>query len=98
MQTIVVKYHPQSGARYAKYSASSSSGIRVYVESEPELRPEENMDRAVRKLCDKLRWFGILLRGGALGSKASDGFVYVWKRHVTDPTFGLDIQDTEIGP
>lgn len=98
MQTIVVKYHPQSGAKYARYSATSSSGNRVYVESEPGLRPEENMDRAVRKLCEKLRWFGTLLRGGALGQTSSLGFVYVWKRHVTDPTQGLDIQDTEIGP
>lgn len=97
MQTITVKYHPQSGATYARYSATASGGLRVYSESLSELRPEENMDRAVRKLCEKARWFGVLLRGGMLGMKYSSGVVYVWKKSVTDPTQGLDIVDTEVG-
>lgn len=75
MQVIVVKYHPQTGGNYARYSAVSSSGLRAYVESEPGRTPEENRDAAVRKLCAKLKWTGGLLRAGQL---RRGEYVYVW--------------------
>lgn len=94
MQVIVVKYHPQTGVHHARYSATSSSGVRVYVESESAMSPEGNQDAAVRKLCDKLHWGGILIRGGQLGKSWNDGFVYVWESHGRDGL--LTIRDTRI--
>jgi len=88
MQVIVVKYHPQSGARYARYSATCSSGLRAYVESDPSKNGDENRDAAVRKLCDQLHWRGVLVRGGQLGKTAAGGFVYVWY----DPADVLEIE------
>lgn len=78
MQVIVVKYHPQSGVRGSRYSATCSSGLRVFVESDDAKSSEENRDAAVRKLCEKLRWSGDIVRGGQIGKKVSEGFVYVW--------------------
>lgn len=78
MQVIVVKYHPQSGVKGARYSATCSSGLRVFVESDHAKNGEENRDAAVRKLCERLRWSGDIMRGGQIGKKSSEGFVYVW--------------------
>lgn len=74
MQNIVVKFHPQVGVKSGRYSATTSSGIRVFWENDHSMSSEANQDAAFYKLCERVRWSGTWIRGGRM----RDGqFVYV---------------------
>lgn len=61
-QTITTKYHGPSNIRGARISATSTSGIRVYVERNHANRIEDDHKLAAMALIGRLDWHRL---GGA---------------------------------
>ncbi len=74
MQTIETKYHGATNTMGARISATSTSGVRVYVPYEYGLSHNGPHDVAVRKLCKKLDWTGTFI----IGSAITAGYIYVF--------------------
>jgi hypothetical protein len=58
MQTITTKYHGHTNKRGSRISATSASGLRVYVQIDNGLQDHQNHEAALRKLCRKYDWPG----------------------------------------
>jgi hypothetical protein len=71
-QAITTKYHGPTDTRGARISATSESGIKVFIPYPHELRSEEGHIKAMRALCSKLKWVGKYV-GGAV----KNGYVFV---------------------
>ncbi len=69
MQSIETKYHGQS----SRISATTSNGIRAYVNYDPSLGTFKNHCKAVLRLTDKLEWKGEMITGDT-----KTGFVFVF--------------------
>ena len=78
MQTITTKFHGPTDTLGARISATSTSGIRVYVGYEYGLSGNGPHDVAVIKLCNKLDWTGTFIIGGT-----DTGYVYVFSTDTT---------------
>ena len=74
MQAITTKYHGPSNTRGSRISATSASGIRIYIPYPHELSGEEVHRKAAERLCEKLQWKGKLACGG---TKEGYAFVFV---------------------
>jgi hypothetical protein len=68
--TFQTKYHGATNTRGSRISATGF-GTRVYVEYRCELSSAANHAAAVRKLCQKFGWAGILHR-----VPLASGYVY----------------------
>ncbi|TXH51819.1 MAG: hypothetical protein E6Q97_17210 [Desulfurellales bacterium] len=68
MKAILVK-RTSSG----RFIASDMDGNRAIYQAETDDQHEECYDLALRKLCDKMGWTGIVVRG-----YLAQGRVYVW--------------------
>jgi len=73
MKTITTKFHGATDTLGARISATSTSGIRVYVSYEYALSHNGPHDVAVIKLCKKLDWHGTFIIGGT-----DTGYVYTF--------------------
>lgn len=54
LQSIHTKYHTRNGN--SRCSATSSNGVRVYVDWDQGANTDENHLEAMIKLCDKCGW------------------------------------------
>ena len=62
-QAITTKYHGPTNTGGSRISATSASGIRVYVPYSYELSVDECHDQAAEALCTKLGWTGQMVGG-----------------------------------
>ena len=74
MKAIIVKYVGPREVRGSRYIAKDSDGNRAVVEIKPELGADMNKLCAVKKLCAKMKWSGIVYQGEL---KAGES-VFVW--------------------
>ena len=82
MQAIETKYHGATNTKGSRISATSESGIRVYIGYPHELDTAEAHAKAAHELCAKLNWSGTY-HGGA----TKDGYVFVSVDN--GPTFSI---------
>ena len=73
MQAIVTRYHGPTNTKGTRYSATSSSGHKVYIHKKYELDEDDNHELAARALMKKLGWAG-KIAGGSL----KDAHVWVF--------------------
>lgn len=73
MKAITAEYFGPRERNGSRIVARDADGNRVYSSVDVRLRIEENVDQTVIKLCQKMKWSGIMVRGriGLL-------WVYVW--------------------
>ena len=81
MQAITTKYHAPGNARGARISATTESGIRVVIPYPHDAVQDDRHAVAVRALCAKLGWHGMLQCGATKG-----GYVWVFVTDVRDQT------------
>lgn len=64
-KAIMVKYHPETSTKPAKYSAEDDDGNRVYVSAHVDHSEHGGVAVvAAKKLCEKMNWKGKLIHGG----------------------------------
>jgi hypothetical protein len=71
-QAITTTYHGPTTYKGARVSATSESGIRVYIPYDYEGDTYQVHEKAVRALCAKLGWKGRFVAGGT-----KRGYVWV---------------------
>ena len=62
-QAITTKYHGPTNTRGSRISATSASGIRVYMPYSYDLSVDECHEKAAEALCTKLGWTGQMIGG-----------------------------------
>jgi hypothetical protein len=72
MQTITTKYHGATNTRGSRVSATSESGIRIYIAYDDALSSEDAHRVAAQALSDKLGWGYRMVCGATKG-----GYVFV---------------------
>jgi hypothetical protein len=73
VKAIFTKFHGPSNVKGSRISATDEDGNRVMVSSDHALSQDGRHDKAALALCQKMRWTGVLIRGGLKG-----GNVYVF--------------------
>ena len=64
MKAIVTKFHGPTNVRGSRISATDEDGNRVIVSSDHSLSTDGKHDAAAVALCKKMKWDGVLMRGG----------------------------------
>ena len=80
-QAITTKYHGPTNTRGSRISATSASGIRVYMPYSYDLSVDECHEKAAEALCTKLGWTGQMIGGSNTTGNVSKGilcFIYVF--------------------
>jgi len=72
-QAIVTKYHGAGNKRGSRISATTASGLRIYVSFKDEWKDFDNHKHAAMHIAHKLAWAGIMYAGGT-----KDGYVFVF--------------------
>ena len=70
-QAITTKYHGPTNTRGSRISATSASGIRVYMPYSYDLSVDECHEKAAEALCTKLGWTGQMIGGSMPFRQAS---------------------------
>lgn len=78
MKAIITKYHGPTNFHGSKIIASDGDGNRASVHYRSELNSDENHKSAVKALCEKMHWTGILARGDLVKNGRDNAVVWIW--------------------